>query len=355
MLIGITGAAGAGKNTVANILSDKYGFEQVAFADALKESLVALDPLVLINGSTERLSDIVERESMDVAKNKYPSVRKALQDYGVAMRDCVDKDVWVKMVHQTIQNSSSGKVCITDLRFENELKYIMDMNGAVIKVVRPDNPFDIGSTHVSEKMVVDTPYVIENNVATLNELGLLIESKWEEWNFKQGYQKRYKANGRAFCKTCDESKSLDEFPPDNRMAIGVSSTCRSCTNLKAKHKPSRSPEARKLEYDSLNKDLLFRQSREKLLASYGLSVSDYDRMLAEQGGVCAICGRPENRTHHVTGRAFNLSVDHDHETGKVRGLLCTRCNKAVGALGDSHESIQRVVEYLKPWGSKEGD
>ena len=53
----------------------------------------------------------------------------------------------------------------------------------------------------------------------------------------------------------------------------------------------------------------------------GLSVEDYDAMLAAQGGVCAICGNPP--------KTRRLDVDHDHKTGKVRGLLCHRCNRAL--------------------------
>lgn len=349
MIVGITGPAGSGKNTVADILSREYGFQQLAFADALKESIVSLDPLLNIEGRLERLSDVVERETMDVAKNKYPQVRKILQDYGVSMRDVVDVDVWIKALHQRVVGGSSANICITDLRFENELRYVMDMNGVVIRVERPDNPFDIGSAHVSEQMVVDTPYVIVNHGYAIGALEATVVDCWSEWDFSHGYQKRYVANGRANCKSCGEWRPVNDFPPDKRMSSGILSRCRICVNEKAKGKPSRSSEARAREYAKLDKELLFKASREKKLASYGLTVGDYDSMLDRQGGVCAICNRPENRTHHLTGKTFSLAVDHDHETGKVRGLLCTRCNKAIGALGDSHESIARAVKYLTGW------
>jgi hypothetical protein len=77
-------------------------------------------------------------------------------------------------------------------------------------------------------------------------------------------------------------------------------------------------------------------ARKAQLAQYGLTVEDFDRMLAEQGGVCAICSREHER----------MCVDHCHETGKVRGILCSPCNRAIGQLGDTVEHVQRAVTYL---------
>lgn len=72
---------------------------------------------------------------------------------------------------------------------------------------------------------------------------------------------------------------------------------------------------------------------------YGLTVEQYDHMLAEQGGVCALCSRPPG--------VRLLAVDHDHDTGRVRGLLCVRCNTALGSLGDNEEGLLRAVAYLR--------
>jgi hypothetical protein len=71
--------------------------------------------------------------------------------------------------------------------------------------------------------------------------------------------------------------------------------------------------------------------RRKYLKQYGLTIKEYDRMLEEQKGVCAICGQPETFvTKH--GKPCRLAVDHDHTTGKVRALLCGVCNKRLGHL-----------------------
>jgi hypothetical protein len=82
----------------------------------------------------------------------------------------------------------------------------------------------------------------------------------------------------------------------------------------------------------------------KLKRLYGLSLAEYERMLAEQGGVCAICGLDDTaRTRNGTPR---LRVDHNHLTGRIRGLLCHLCNTRVGTI-ESHEWLAKANAYLK--------
>lgn len=75
------------------------------------------------------------------------------------------------------------------------------------------------------------------------------------------------------------------------------------------------------------------------MATYGLSEGDYEALYAAQDGRCAICRR-------ATGRVKRLAVDHDHKTGKVRGLLCGTCNKMLGHARDEPEFFTRGREYL---------
>lgn len=79
--------------------------------------------------------------------------------------------------------------------------------------------------------------------------------------------------------------------------------------------------------------------QQKLTRTFGLGPNEYERMLAEQSGLCAICSLPPGETA--------LAVDHDHETGAVRGLLCSRCNMALGGFRDSPEILTAALEYLK--------
>ncbi len=80
--------------------------------------------------------------------------------------------------------------------------------------------------------------------------------------------------------------------------------------------------------------------------NFGITLDDYRAMFAEQGGVCAICRRPERRLFR--GQLKMLVVDHDHVTGRVRGLLCDDCNLALGRFQDSADIIRRVLAYLTP-------
>lgn len=89
---------------------------------------------------------------------------------------------------------------------------------------------------------------------------------------------------------------------------------------------------------------------DRLLASrylqrtYGITLDDYEAMLEEQGGRCAICGS-EGFTMAAHHKA-KLVVDHCHKTGKVRGLLCHNCNRALGLFKDSRDSLMKAIDYI---------
>src|ERR1051326_8652672 len=77
--------------------------------------------------------------------------------------------------------------------------------------------------------------------------------------------------------------------------------------------------------------------RAQLLRDFGLTLEQFQNLLSGQNGVCAICKQPESAVNPRTKQIKSLSVDHDHETGKVRGLLCQRCNTALGQLKKTAE------------------
>jgi hypothetical protein len=74
---------------------------------------------------------------------------------------------------------------------------------------------------------------------------------------------------------------------------------------------------------------------------YGITLSDYDKMLEKQNGQCAICG---TRKVPNCGR---FVVDHDHSSGKIRGLLCSNCNTGLGLLGDDPQTLESALTYLR--------
>lgn len=72
---------------------------------------------------------------------------------------------------------------------------------------------------------------------------------------------------------------------------------------------------------------------------YGITWEQYKQMLADQNGLCALCEKTD-------GAGRRLSVDHDHDTGFIRGLLCVNCNAAIGGFGESVQLLQKAIEYI---------
>ena len=114
--------------------------------------------------------------------------------------------------------------------------------------------------------------------------------------------------------------------------------------------------AKRKQYAELNKEYIQEWQRKNrvlkgkqyhLQDSYRLPAEDFHRMLAQQEGRCASCREPEVNVDPRTSKVFSLAVDHDHATGKIRGLLCTRCNTALGLLKDSSEKIVALLNYLE--------
>jgi hypothetical protein len=101
---------------------------------------------------------------------------------------------------------------------------------------------------------------------------------------------------------------------------------------------------RKAYYQS-HKEEIAQKAKEafqtRRITQYGISVSDYNDMFSAQGGRCAICGI------HESEHNGKLHIDHDHETKIVRGLLCGKCNKALGLFSDNIDMLQSAINYLK--------
>jgi hypothetical protein len=122
-----------------------------------------------------------------------------------------------------------------------------------------------------------------------------------------------------------------------------------CCRARAESWQDRNPDkvkaiwvARRSRVTEADKPIMRHRVRDATLKhKYGIRHSDYERMLAEQGGVCAICG-----TTAADSRKKYLCVDHCHKTGRVRGLLCTKCNVAIGNADDSPERLRSMISYL---------
>jgi hypothetical protein len=86
------------------------------------------------------------------------------------------------------------------------------------------------------------------------------------------------------------------------------------------------------------------QRRYVLKRRYGITLEEYNRLFKIQGGVCAICRKPE--LVELNGKVLALAVDHSHSTDSVRGLLCLACNRGLGSFKDSSALLRSAAHYL---------
>lgn len=164
-LIGLTGFAGSGKDTVADILVDKYGYVKVAFADPLREMLLILNPHI---GTPKTLSELVGKHGWRWVKNRFPEVRRLMQVFGTdIVRDKIDSNFWVRALAERIENLE--RVVISDVRFPDEANLVTSRGGVIWRVERS------GLTkmnHASENIdLIDSSLIINNDtsVSDLNK------------------------------------------------------------------------------------------------------------------------------------------------------------------------------------------
>ena len=136
------------------------------------------------------------------------------------------------------------------------------------------------------------------------------------------------------CLGCREFKVWGDFSANKLGINGRYSQCKPCKNALNRVKEGQ----RRL----LKPKETYEQRREKLLKyTYGLTQSEFDKILSSQGGVCAICYKKENS---VSSHFF---VDHCHSSGKIRGLLCYHCNTLLGMSFDNIDTLKAAIKYLE--------
>ena len=130
------------------------------------------------------------------------------------------------------------------------------------------------------------------------------------------------------CRRCGVAKPVAEMCPHHRYL------CLKCYSVKGN------------EWQRANVERSDRSKRKShLLIKFGLTLEEFQQWLESQGGVCAICKRVIDDV-----RGFSPHVDHDHLTGKLRGILCFKCNVGLGAFSDNIESLESAIAYLKQGG-----
>ena len=145
--LGFTGYAGSGKDTAAQGLID-IGWKRRAFADPLRTGLIGCDPWIDVGfGKFERLSSVIERLGWDVAKRTHPEVRRLQQTYGTeGGRHVHGTDCWLKASRATL--IPGVDYVYTDVRFPNEVEYIHQMGGCVVRIDRTG--VEAVNSHVSD-------------------------------------------------------------------------------------------------------------------------------------------------------------------------------------------------------------
>lgn len=151
------------------------------------------------------------------------------------------------------------------------------------------------------------------------------------------------------CSTCYIEKPIADFSKQSIRPDGLNITCKLCMKSRQEVR-YRDPKKRQRILDASarwrerNPDA---DADKTLRRKYGITLAQYDALFAAQGGVCALCKKGETTKRRKKGEGRErLAVDHCHDTGRVRGLLCFKCNTAIGALGDTEEAAQKVVDYL---------
>lgn len=137
-VIGFCGYAQTGKDSAAEFLAE-FGYVRLAFADILRQSLYALNPVITIRPTTGdygRVQDIVNRDGWELAKTTYPEIRELLQRMGTEVgRELYGESFWVDRVMKQIK--PHGKYVITDVRYPNEAAAVRKSGGRVFRVDRP--------------------------------------------------------------------------------------------------------------------------------------------------------------------------------------------------------------------------
>ncbi len=150
------------------------------------------------------------------------------------------------------------------------------------------------------------------------------------------------------CVKCGETKPIEEFYDSGKG--GKASKCKPCKVEYNRERLARNPEQFRAIANAHRRAWRKRNpgsspaDRRKHLARYGLTEESYLALWNAQGGVCAICFKPETLIQY--GKPQRLCIDHCHETGVVRGLLCTRCNKGIGLIGDTAAALHHAAAYL---------
>jgi hypothetical protein len=157
------------------------------------------------------------------------------------------------------------------------------------------------------------------------------------------------------CTKCGQDKSVDQFYKDSKNKSKLRSKCKRCFDIQ-----SNEIESRRRKVDFEYKERLAKRHRERrakdvegllkkqarhntLIRNYGIGLKEYEQLFKEQNGRCKICDISQELLNKP------LCVDHCHSTGIIRGLLCSKCNTAIGFLQDNSLIIDKASAYVRKY------
>lgn len=179
MIIGLTGYAQSGKDTVAQILVDRFGFTRIAFADPIRDFCYQVNPIVgWVANEPIMLKNVVDRDGWDEAK-KSDSVRRTLQNVGVAARDNFGDSFWIVKAFEKVKDAE--RIVVTDVRFKNEADYIKSYEYSQIWRIRRMGIAAVNG-HISESQMdgYKVDQILLNN-GTKEDLDLLIKTRMRQY------------------------------------------------------------------------------------------------------------------------------------------------------------------------------
>lgn len=147
---------------------------------------------------------------------------------------------------------------------------------------------------------------------------------------------------RKSCKQANPQPTINFRARQEQGSTKLQSWCRSCENARKQEQRQdpiyRETELNKNKQRDRTPEATLKRKEKKLIARYGITLEQQKQMLSNQNGKCGICPNLLNED--------NLHTDHNHKTGKVRGLLCVPCNHAIGLLQDSPEIALSAASYI---------
>ena len=138
------------------------------------------------------------------------------------------------------------------------------------------------------------------------------------------------------CTKCKKEKLVSEFYKSKDHKGGFYTACKECAKqYQLNHKEKLKKQCK--DWYKKNKNKVRNNA---LLRNYGITLDNYNDMFMNQRGCCAICGK------HQAESTLSLSVDHSHKSGEIRGLLCGKCNHALGNVNEDTDILLSMVDYL---------